>query len=164
MKAGLISDTHDNQSKISRALELYQDEGVEAVIHAGDWVAPFSAKRFENYRGRLYGSYGNNDGEVIGLCKAFEEMEAMVKGEFTEFELDGEVMAVVHGTYPPVVEAIAESGRYPVLVYGHTHEPEVREIGDVLLVNPGEACGYLSGRSTVALLDTEEREAIIHEI
>jgi predicted phosphodiesterase len=31
-------------------------------------------------------------------------------------------------------------------------------------VNPGEVCGYLSGKSTIALLDTVKREARIVEL
>jgi predicted phosphodiesterase len=29
----------------------------------------------------------------------------------------------------------------------------------MLVVNPGEACGYVTGRCTVSLLDTERRAA-----
>jgi len=36
--------------------------------------------------------------------------------------------------------------------------------GKTLLVNPGEVCGYLSGRKTVALLDLEEMNAEIVEL
>ena len=31
----------------------------------------------------------------------------------------------------------------------------MRRIGSTLVLNPGEACGCLTGRKTVALLDTE---------
>jgi len=31
-------------------------------------------------------------------------------------------------------------------------------------VNPGEVCGYLSGKSTIALFDTDRREAEIIEL
>jgi predicted phosphodiesterase len=31
-------------------------------------------------------------------------------------------------------------------------------------VNPGEVCGYLTGKSTIALLDTDRREAEIIEL
>jgi predicted phosphodiesterase len=33
-----------------------------------------------------------------------------------------------------------------------------------LIVNPGEACGYLTGKSTVALLDTDKHKAEIIEL
>jgi putative phosphoesterase len=149
---------------IQRALEIFEGEGVETVVHAGDWIAPFSARKFAIYSGRLFGSYGNNDGEIIGLSRAFREMEAVVKGELTEFELDGERVAVIHGIYPPVVDALVSSGRFSTVVTGHSHLPLVEREGDVLLVNPGEACGYLHGRCTLGILDTQEHDAEIYDL
>jgi putative phosphoesterase len=164
MKVGLISDTHDNLSMVERALLLFEREGVEAVIHAGDWVAPFTARKFQDFSGRLYGSYGNNDGEIIGLSRAFREMDMLVKGEFTEFDLDGEKAVVIHGVYPPVLRAIVRSGEFPTIITGHTHIPLIEKQGDVLLVNPGEACGYLYGRCTVGILDTHEKAVEIYDL
>jgi putative phosphoesterase len=42
-----------------------------------------------------------------------------------------------------------------VVVHGHTHETRVCREGNTLVINPGEVCGYLSGRPTIALLDTD---------
>jgi putative phosphoesterase len=164
MKVGLISDTHDNLSMVERALVIFKREGVEAIVHAGDWVAPFTVRKFQDFSGRLYGSYGNNDGEIIGLSRAFREMDAVVRGEFTEFELDGERAVVIHGTYPPVLRAITRSGEFPTIITGHTHIPLIEKQEGVLLVNPGEACGYLYGRCTVGILDTHEREVEIYDL
>jgi len=164
MIVGLISDTHDNLPMVEKALKLFQRESVECVVHAGDWVAPFTARKFDVYAGKLYGSYGNNDGEVLGLSRIFKEMNAVVRGEFTEVELDGDRMAVIHGTYPSVVDAVVASARFPTVVSGHSHMPVIERKPDVLLVNPGEACGYLYGRATVAVLDTADRQTKIHEL
>jgi len=49
-------------------------------------------------------------------------------------------------------------------VYGHTHRPEIRREGSLLIVNPGEVYGHLTGRSTVALVDTVKRSAEIVDI
>ncbi len=162
MKVGLISDTHDHLGMVDNAFRLFDSEGVDAVVHAGDWVAPFTVRKFESFSGRLFGAIGNNDGEIMGLSRAFREMDALVKGELTEFELDGERAAVIHGTYPTLVGALARSGIFPFVITGHSHRASVERVGEVLLVNPGEACGYLYGRPTVGILDTAEHEAVIH--
>jgi hypothetical protein len=47
-------------------------------------------------------------------------------------------------------------GDVDVVVCGHTHEFKVTTRGSVLVVNPGECCGYLSGQSTVGVLDTSD--------
>ena len=41
MKIGVFSDSHDNVPMVKKAVELFNNEGVELVIHAGDFIAPF---------------------------------------------------------------------------------------------------------------------------
>jgi putative phosphoesterase len=43
---------------------------------------------------------------------------------------------------------------YDVVVRGHDHRAEATRCGKTLLVNPGEIWGYLTGLSSVAILDT----------
>jgi putative phosphoesterase len=50
-----------------------------------------------------------------------------------------------------------KSGLYDVVIYGHTHERVFEEVDDVLVINPGECCGYLTGNPTVVILDTEKK-------
>jgi predicted phosphodiesterase len=40
-------------------------------------------------------------------------------------------------------------------VHGYTHRREVRTRGDALIINPGEACGWLYGTPTAAILDLD---------
>jgi putative phosphoesterase len=42
-----------------------------------------------------------------------------------------------------------------LIVSGHTHVPKTYRKGRTLVINPGEACGYLSGKPTISILDTE---------
>ena len=53
---------------------------------------------------------------------------------------------------------------FDVVVHGHTHKAEIRQEGETLVVNPGEVCRYLSGRATIALLDTDKQRAEIVEL
>ena len=50
------------------------------------------------------------------------------------------------------------------MVYGHTHKPDIRKVGGTLVVNPGEAGGWLYGRSTVAVVDLESMEVELIDI
>ena len=68
-------------------------------------------------------------------------------------------MLLVH--YHFSVAAYAASGKYNVIVFGHTHKPAVQREGKTLLLNPGETGGWLTGKGTVALLDLERLEAEI---
>jgi hypothetical protein len=60
-----------------------------------------------------------------------------------------------------LIDALAESQKYEVIIYGHTHRTDLRKIGKTLIVNPGECGGWISGKSTIALLDLENLEAKI---
>ena len=46
-----------------------------------------------------------------------------------------------------------------MVVHGHTHEAVAAEQGSTLTINPGEICGYLTGKSTFAILDTAAKKA-----
>ena len=63
----IMSDSHDNVPKVSRAIDLAIERGVSVVFHCGDLVSPFTARELLRYKGTLHVVFGNNDGERIGL-------------------------------------------------------------------------------------------------
>jgi len=62
------------------------------------------------------------------------------------------------------LSALISSGEYDVVVRGHTHSPEIRKEGRTLIINPGEICGYLTGKKTLCLLDPGSMDASLYEI
>ncbi|MEA1925178.1 MAG: YfcE family phosphodiesterase, partial [Candidatus Altiarchaeota archaeon] len=95
---------------------------------------------------------GNNEGEREGLRDKFKGLCKL--SDFIELEHNGKKICVYHGTIPFLLKALEESQIYDLVVSGHTHNPESRRTGNTLLVNPGECCGYLTGKKTVALVDS----------
>lgn len=160
MKIGLMADTHDRLDAVENAVEFFNRERVEHVLHAGDLVSPFVAPKFAKLRAKLHYVWGNNEGDRGFIRAKFGELGVKPLGNFAALELDGRRIALLHGTHGDIVEALSKSGSFDVVVRGHTHRAEIRE-GKTLLVNPGEVCGYLSGRQTVALLDLAELHAEI---
>ena len=67
-------------------------------------------------------------------------------------EIAGERFAIMHE--PLFVDSLAKSGDFDYILYGHTHEVDTRVLNNCQIVNPGELCGYLTGKSTFAILDT----------
>jgi len=63
-----------------------------------------------------------------------------------------------------LIDALAESQKYEIIIYGHTHRTDLRKIRKTLIINPGECGGWLSGKSTIALLDLKNLEAKIIEL
>jgi putative phosphoesterase len=155
---GILSDTHDHLTRVRAAVRLFNDAGCDLVIHAGDFVAPFAADELRNLRAPVKAVYGNCDGEKAGLARAFQGLGEIADGPLA-FSHAGLRFAVVH--FDASAETQAASGRFDVVVFGHTHRPLVEIRDGVLLVNPGEASGWLRGKATVALLDPAARTADI---
>ena len=149
---GIISDSHDNLAAIQKAVKFFNDNDVKAVLHAGDLVSPFTARVFEKLKSKLYVVFGNNDGDKVMLTKAFEDIGATVCGDFGELTVDSLHIALLHGTNEALVKAIAKSEDFDVIIRGHTHDPGIKIFKGVLLINPGECSGVLSGKATVATL------------
>lgn len=147
---GILSDTHDNLTRVRQAVRLFNDAGCDLVIHAGDFVAPFTVDELRNLRTPVKGVFGNCDGERAGLTRAFQGMGEIREAPFA-FLHAGLRFVVVHleGMAAPFFVART----CDVIVSGHTHRPVVESRDGILLINPGEAGGWLGGRSTVVLLD-----------
>lgn len=164
MLLGLMADTHDNIYLIDRAVERLNDEGVELVLHAGDYISPFTIPHFRGLKARMIGVYGNNEAERALLRRRFGELGVEIRGLFAEVRDEGVRIALLHGHEGELFNSLLGLGVYDVVVHGHTHRAVVRRVGDTLVVNPGEVCGYLTGRCTIALLETEAMECQILEI
>jgi hypothetical protein len=159
MLVGLIADTHDCLPMVDKAVKKLNESNVELVLHAGDYVAPFVIPKFKDLKAKLIGVFGNNDGDREFLKKRFSEYEGLeVRGNFAEIVVDGVKIALLHGHEEELLRALVNSEGFDVVVHGHTHKAEVYRKGRTLVVNPGEVCGYLSGKSTIALFDTVKRE------
>jgi len=158
MKIGIMSDTHDYLPNIRKAIEIFNEEDVETVIHCGDFVSLFVIKEFEHLNANIIATYGNNDGERCKLKEWLKNInEDNIIDDFVSVELDGLRFFITHGHHQSIVDMAIKSGLYDVVVYGHTHEMVIEEVDDVLVINPGECCGYLTGNPTVVILDTEKK-------
>lgn len=159
---GIMADTHDNLPMIDKAVKKMNEKNVELVLHAGDYVAPFVVRKLEQLDARLIGVFGNNDGDRVFLRKKFSECEDLeMRGDFAEINVDGLKTVLLHGSVEELLKALINCGSFDLVVHGHTHKAEVYQKGKTLIVNPGEACGYLTGKSTIALLNTDKRKAEI---
>ena len=158
MKIAIMSDTHDHQDMIDKALDFFHEQGCEHLIHAGDIIAPFSARRISKFKGSIHAIYGNCDGEIKGLK---QDLPSVVQPPLA-LEINGVSIFVVHDLNAEN-QALVDQRSPDVVISGHTHLAGIQESG-TLYINPGETCGYITGRSTVAILETDTIEAAIYEI
>lgn len=162
MILGIVADTHDNLPAVGRAAERLAAAGVEYLLHAGDYVAPFALPPWRTLGVPVVGVLGNNDGERLVLASRFAEFGWRLEPKFAFLELDGLRVAMHHEPEP--VEALAASGQFDLVVYGHTHAVDVRQANGVQIANPGEVGGWLTGRSTVVTFETTTRTATVLEL
>lgn len=159
MLIGIMSDTHDNLPFVKRAIEIFNEKKVGYVIHAGDYTSPFTLKLFHELQSEYIGIFGNNDGDKLLLQ---ERAGGKIRNQPYIFTLEGKKIVVMHEHF--VVDALADSGHFDLVVYGHTHEIDVRKVKKTLVVNPGEVSAYLYGKSTVALVNLGTLEAEIIDL
>ena len=159
MRIGILSDSHDDMTAIAKAVALFNAEGVVQVLHAGDIVSPFTFELFRELQAPFGGVFGNNDGDRL-LLRERSAGALHVQPHFVT--LDSMRGVIVHE--PLLVKSLARSGDFDLVIYGHSHVPDVHREGMTLVVNPGKAALLNKGRATAAVLDTETREARIIDL
>ncbi len=159
MHIGVMSDSHDNLPKIKKAVAFFNVNSVEIVIHAGDIVSPFAAKELLLLRAKLIIVYGNNDGERLGLSRMLGDKIHLAPYQIKVAE---KKILICHEPY--ALQALIDSKAYAGIIYGHTHEIDVRQENGVVVINPGECGGWLNDRSTIALWNIETHEVEIIEL
>ncbi|MFC7188063.1 YfcE family phosphodiesterase [Halorubrum yunnanense] len=153
MRVGIVSDTHDDLAAVEAAVALFDREGVDAVVHCGDFVAPFSVTPFDGVGDGpdggvdFYAVRGNNDGEWA--VQSTVELFGTYLGEAGTLSFgcgagggsaggaDAVNVAVTHGTSGVVVDALVDCGDYDYVFHGHTHAHGVEERDGTVRVNPG---------------------------
>jgi len=158
LKLLVISDSHDSLPAINELLGKKHYVMSDYILHLGDIISPFALMSFLNTQKRFIGVFGNNDGDRVRLkelCSSLKDQPLRVSFEGTEFIL-------LHGFGPPEItkgfvyslaRGLNSDGGRRVILYGHTHQAEIRRLGNILIVNPGALSGYLTDRKTYALIE-----------
>jgi predicted phosphodiesterase len=109
---------------------------------------------------KLTGIFGNNDGYKYVLIKAFDEVGGEMKGDFGILEIDGVKIALYHGEFKEISEALAKSGNFDVLLTGHWHKSEKKEFGRTLWISLGSVHRSFAENSTpvVGIFETKTKE------
>ncbi|MEX2571938.1 MAG: metallophosphoesterase family protein [Gemmatimonadota bacterium] len=127
MHIGLISDTHG----LLRPEVFSVFEGVQHILHAGDVGDPDILTELEAVA-PLTAVWGNTD--------SWELRDRLP--ERAEVSLGGLPVVVIHGQQYGSPRAREVGGANPdvrLVVFGHSHRPEVERVDDCLAVNPGSA-------------------------
>jgi len=158
MLLGIISDTHDHIEKVKKAIEIFNQYNLTGVIHCGDFVAPFTLREFVKLKAKFYGVFGNCDGEKEGLLKVAKENNFILCEPPLELVFNNKKFLIFHKLKKETIKNV------DYIVYGHTHQPEIKKEKNSVFINPGEACGLLTEKATIAILDIDKKEIKFVEI
>ncbi len=153
MKIGIMADSHDNIPNIEKAVDIFNKAGIALMIHAGDFIAPFSINHINKLKSSYIGVFGNNDGEKNGLRAVSKDR---IKDSPYTLEFGGKRICITH----ILTQSIPDCD---IIIFGHTHRPEVKKEGR-LFINPGECGGWLTGKATVSILDMDKMEVEFIEL
>lgn len=142
MKIGVMSDSHGDQAAVKQAVAAAGQ--VDLWLHAGDYsqdVIKLSQSGVE-----VIAVAGNCDGAAN--VKPDEFITVMDKKIWLTH---GHRFNVKHGHQ----ELIWWAKHYEVdiVIFGHTHIPEVKSVHNLLIVNPGSVAKPRWGYPTIAVLE-----------
>lgn len=151
-----MSDTHDRVPAITNLLEKLGDKGVSIVMHAGDYCSPFSLAPFHERGMALLGVFGRNDGDKETLAAyAARGMGTEIYESPHSFEVGGKRILLVHDLSEVTSRSIES---HDFVIHGSSHLQIRKTVGKTVLLNPGEACGWIHGKCTAAILDLDTGE------
>lgn len=154
MKIGIISDSHDHHVNILKAVEIFNEEKVKYVLHAGDIVSPIAAAAFSNVKDSQFISvFGNCDGDISALSQVIEGFGGQIHSQPYIGEIESKKIFMTHT--PVALDAVIDSGRYDLIIYGHTHKQDIRKVGVSLVINPGELTDWITGKSSLVILQLD---------
>ena len=141
MKFAIVSDTHDNVANVNKVIDFLGKEKITTLLHCGDICSQETIDQATTlFKGTIHWVRGNGDFDLPHIPE--------------KLELAPDGTKVFFNHYPDIAKTAAESGKYDLVFYGHTHRPWVEQVGNCILANPGELAGQRF-KPTFALYDTK---------
>ena len=151
MLVGVVSDTHNNLQNVRRLVELFNQEGVELVIHTGDISQPKTIECLSTLKSPLIGVFGNNDLDESGLEESIKRNGFSFQHPPLIKKIQGKKIAVFHE--PDSIEEFLQKNKdIDLVLHGHTHRYFNEKIKGTRVFNPGECAGMMKGKNAVGLL------------
>lgn len=154
-KIAIISDSHDNLTRINQMLKILEKKNIQTIVHCGD-VCSFRVLNYlcKNFKKQIYLSIGNVDTDHELNQEKNNLANLKIFPKFGEIKINSLNIAFVH--FPNKAQELAHTKKYDFVFYGHTHQPWEEEINNCKLINPGTLAGLFS-KSTFAILDTKTK-------
>ena len=162
MKIGIISDTHNHRANVIKAIKVFNERKVSYVLHSGDMMSASICGEFAAvYGAKFIGVFGNCDSERVLMRSTIESFGGEIYDPSYDGQIDDKRVFMTHR--PDVLASVVESGKYDLVVYGHTHQQDIHRAGETLVVNPGRARSRLMGKGSVVIVELDDMsyEAVV---
>ena len=158
MLIGLISDTHipDRAKEIpEKVITTFKD--VDLILHAGDLTSTQVIDELEKIAPTI-AIQGNMD-RVAGIKLPNAKV----------IEVEGLKIGLMHGEVYPRGDTqqllyLAKQLNVNILVSGHSHQPKIEQIEDILLLNPGSPVVPRLADRTVMLLKINNKDVDVEVV
>jgi uncharacterized protein len=155
MKAGILSDTHNNLENLRRALAIFKKDGISTLIHCGDFTGAEVARAMPGFR--VIAVFGNGDVESGEIRQALlDQNPESYAGLLFRGEIGGAHIAVAHGHMPALLEELIRSQEYEYVFHGHSHLHKEELAGNTRVINPGALGGLHRDQRHICIVDFEK--------
>lgn len=127
MKILIVSDTHGHDDNFYSVLEKEKD--IVLIVHLGD-IEDLADYIEEDSGVPCYAVAGNND-----YHSTLPTQSIIMLGKHRTFITHGHSFGVSYSTAN--LKHYAQGLGCDYVLYGHTHRPDIDDLGDVVAVNPG---------------------------
>ncbi len=153
MKIQVVSDIHSRKIAIKKALEIGKKMGCEAIFFCGDTSDPETFSILCEDGRPLYAVLGNIETDIEKTKELAKNSPHVTFDPYVlTFAIDGKSIALTH--YPHSAEQLAKEETYDAVFHGHTYKSRIEYMGRVLIGNPGEISGHITGRRSFGVYDT----------
>jgi putative phosphoesterase len=156
MRIGVVSDTHNNLPNVRKIVALFNEAGVDRVVHTGDITQPKVLHAFSELNAPMVGVFGNNDHDPEGLATLASSLGFDFSHPPLELNWHSRKILVVHD--PRDFEGILDAS-FQLALHGHTHLYTHYEGENGVLFNPGESAGLMAGYNRIGIVDLETLKA-----
>lgn len=156
MKVAILSDIHENSHNLFLAMEKIKEIGCDYVLGLGDFISPSIIHEFLQLDIPVHCIWGNDDGDKINIMKICIKSNGQITfsdKSYDSIELGGKKIFMSH--FDDIVYSMAKSGDFDLVTFGHTHKPSIENVGETIVLNPGEIAGNFTP-PTFAVYDTKK--------
>ena len=162
MLIAILSDSHDQITHMTRAVDAANKAQAQVLIHCGDLISPFMLSRLEQFNGPVHLIYGNNAGDQHLISSRCQSAKNNIEHHGITGKIDIGSIRIGFNHYPDLARAMAEEGQYDIVCCGHDHICRISKIKKCLLVNPGDLLGKDDPPGFLILnITTREAERVI---